>query len=692
MSIRQTLLLLVAILALFITGFTSFDFYESLQKKRIFEFSKESSKSINLLMSAAGNWAVERGVTNSALSSIESATDQMLKIISKRRKDGDTAYKEAILQIEQYSFNGKDKLLEQVKKAYEKAVVSRVKADKNLLLPQISRNDLLLKSWVPTMTNLIVISQDLRFALTKKTADTDHELGRQAQLKHFLWLMSEFAGRERAIIGGAISANLKIDKNKLSELSNFRGKVENGWDIVQKISAESNKEVQDSLNKMQEVFFGPFQKLRLSIYDATINDNVFPFDAQEWIEQSTAAIDTIIATQMASTKETETYAEMLLNKAITKLLFDAAIFAISLSLVFTTFYVIIFRVIRPIDQMTDSMKLLAEGNTSIDVPSVGRTDEIGRMASSLEKFKENAIGRLRLEEKQKEYKAKAEKERKKAINDLADSFQSRVHGIIQTVASASTQLSQTAEHVTSIMNKSSEMVKISVNESSKTSTSVQSVASAAEEMSTTVKEISSQMHKSNDLVIKSVKEVDGADLYAQEFLKSSEEVINVIQLISDIAAQINLLALNATIEAARAGEAGKGFSVVANEVKNLATQTDKSIQKIESVINEMNVSSGNIISSLNRIKTSVNSISETSGDVALAVEEQSTTTNEIASQMQHAAQGTQTISCNLNEINNVAIESHSSSEQVLAAAKELSRQAEKLNQEVQEFLSEIRNG
>ena len=481
--------------------------------------------------------------------------------------------------------------------------------------------------------------------------------------------------------------------------------MEEAWHLTKKQAITSNDIVKEAIVNTQKVFFDDYSAIRDGVYKSGINaalavsatgplnpnNTIYPITGKEWIANASQAINSIIALQDASINETKIHMDHQAAIVQRELIVEAILLVLVLLASISAFYVLFFKVTSPLKAMTEAMNELASGHNDIDIPSTGKPDEMGVMAEAVQVFKTNALERIRLEEQQKAAEMQAEEDKKRAMNDLANSFEGRVQGIIETVASAATELSSTAEHMTGIMSESAQTVQSTTDEAAQTSHNVQSVASAAEEMSATTQEITQQMERANELVTNSVKVVEDADNQAQKLSDASNRVKEVTELISDIASQINLLALNATIESARAGEAGKGFAVVASEVKNLATQTDKSIQEIGQVIGEMREASDDIVESLGGVKKSVEDIAESSNNVSASVEQQSVATNEIAANMQSASQGAQEISRNLSEVSSNASQSQASSSEVLSAANELSQQAESLQKEVGAFLNEVRS-
>ncbi|PWC41914.1 methyl-accepting chemotaxis protein [Azospirillum sp. TSO22-1] len=347
------------------------------------------------------------------------------------------------------------------------------------------------------------------------------------------------------------------------------------------------------------------------------------------------------------------------------------------------------RVIRPLNGIAALMERLAKGNLEITVDGTERQDEVGTLARSLQVFKEAAIANRRMEEEQRAEQIRKEK-RQKQIEGYIASFDRTVTAVLGTVASASTELSRTAESMATLAGQTNRQATASAAAAEQTSANVQTVASATEEMAASIQEISRQVATSNEVASKAARQADETTGSVRSLAEAANRIGEVVKLIQDIASQTNLLALNATIEAARAGEAGKGFAVVASEVKALANQTGKATEEISTQIAAVQAATQGTVGAIEQIGRTIMSINEIASTIAAAIEEQNATTGEITRNVQQAAQGTEEVSTNVVQVNQAATQTGTAATQVLGASSELSQQAEALRREVETFLANIR--
>jgi len=219
---------------------------------------------------------------------------------------------------------------------------------------------------------------------------------------------------------------------------------------------------------------------------------------------------------------------------------------------------------------------------------------------------------------------------------------------------------------------------------------VQTVAAATEELSSSVNEISRQVSESSRIANVAVDEANKTNITVAGLSDAAQKIGEVVGLINNIASQTNLLALNATIEAARAGEAGKGFAVVASEVKNLANQTAKATEDIQGQVGQMQSVTGTAVDAIKGITGTIQRMSEITTTIASAVEEQGAATREIARNVQQASTGTREVSSNIGGVTQAAGETGHMAGSVLGATKELSRQTDRLRQEVDAFVRRVR--
>jgi len=345
---------------------------------------------------------------------------------------------------------------------------------------------------------------------------------------------------------------------------------------------------------------------------------------------------------------------------------------------------------RPVVRMCVAMRTLAGGDKAVEIPGIGRKDEIGQMADTVQVFKDTMIETERLRAEQEQIKARAEAERKQSMASLADTFEAGVKGIVNAVASQATEMEASAQSMTHTAEQTTQQATSVAAAVEQASASIQTVASAAEQLSSSVLEIGRQVEQSSKIAAHAVIEADKTNTTVEGLNTIAQRIGEVVQLIENIAGQTNLLALNATIEAARAGDAGKGFAVVASEVKSLATQTAKATEEIRAQISEIQGSAEETVGAIRSIGGTIRQMSEIATTIASAVEQQGAATREIASNVQQAAQGTGDIATNIGGLSRAASETGAAATQVLAGAGELSKQSETLRRDVDTFVATVR--
>ena len=163
-----------------------------------------------------------------------------------------------------------------------------------------------------------------------------------------------------------------------------------------------------------------------------------------------------------------------------------------------------------------------------------------------------------------------------------------------------------------------------------TSENVQVAASATDDLVVAIEELEREASRSASQAREAATRMDKSDATIRSLSAAVDRIGSVVDVIADVARQTNLLALNATIEAARAGEMGRGFSVVAVEVKNLATQTSSATAQIAELIATVQSLTKCAVEDMGGASMQIGSLASISRRLAEAVHQQMVSFEDIA--------------------------------------------------------------
>ncbi|GAA7330237.1 methyl-accepting chemotaxis protein TlpB [Helicobacter pylori] len=307
---------------------------------------------------------------------------------------------------------------------------------------------------------------------------------------------------------------------------------------------------------------GGYTYYKMPKYDGGVPEKKFAYSHYDEVSQMVIAATSYYTDINTENKAIKEGVVKVFNENTTKLflwILTATIALMVLTLIYAK-----LRIVKRIDELVLKINAFSHGDkdlrAKIDVGD--RNDEISQVGRGINLFVENA--RLIMEE----------------IKGISTLNKTSMDKLVQITQETQKSMKDSTTTLNSVKNKATDitsMMNISIEQS-------QGLRKRLIETQGLVKESKDAIGDLFSQITESAHTEEELSSQVEQLSRNADDVKSILDIINDIADQTNLLALNAAIEAARAGEHGRGFAVVADEVRNLAGRTQKSLAEINSTI------------------------------------------------------------------------------------------------------------
>ncbi|MGL2419353.1 methyl-accepting chemotaxis protein TlpB [Helicobacter pylori] len=307
---------------------------------------------------------------------------------------------------------------------------------------------------------------------------------------------------------------------------------------------------------------GGYTYYKMPKYDGGVPEKKFAYSHYDEVSQMVIAATSYYTDINTENRATKEGVNKVFNENTAKLflwILTATITLVVLTLIYAK-----LRIVKRIDELVLKINAFSHGDKDLRVKiDVGdRNDEISQVGRGINLFVENA--RLIMEE----------------IKGISTSNKTSMDELVQIAQETQKNMKDSSTTLNSVKNKATDiasMMNASIEQS-------QGLRKRLIETQGLVKESKAAIGDLFSQITESAHTEEELSSKVEQLSRNADDVKSILDIINDIADQTNLLALNAAIEAARAGEHGRGFAVVADEVRNLAGRTQKSLAEINSTI------------------------------------------------------------------------------------------------------------
>ncbi len=362
--------------------------------------SREQARRVPILVDISSdlfttiqNIRLERGTVNTALRTSTVIDPDSQSDIVKLRAASAKALDSALTKLGTLKVEGVAPVIDSIAESRNALMLRRHDVDAALQQPKEQRPGNVGTSWVDATGDIVRAIDGLSSVLETDLSRVDAFIADMIQLKQIAWSVRSDTGDDRLLVSEARVSGKRLTDEQRQQFAVLTGRIDGVWKLVRdegRLKSTPPK-LKEAIDAAENMYFVDFRPVRNAIIDELATGRPVEISSSDWTKLSAPSRQSIFmvsktAFDLASEHAVEEF------QAAERKLFVAVLFMILFSVigVVTVFYVL-RGVVRPITQITNTMRLVAGGNLACEIPFERRVDEIGSLSRALRVFRDNAI-------------------------------------------------------------------------------------------------------------------------------------------------------------------------------------------------------------------------------------------------------------------------------------------------------------